>query len=115
MKNHCFQVVHYQLSLIEGPKNPANLWGKTPLHYAANEGHLEVVKLFMNQPLECKSPKDHLGDTPLHLAARSGHLEVVKYLLTQVEDQHTQNSYGLTPADKASKMGHFSIVNLLSE
>ena len=53
--------------------------GRTPLHMAANQGNLDIVKIIANS-IANKNPKDVHGVTPLHLAAGRGHLEVVKYL-----------------------------------
>jgi ankyrin repeat protein len=57
---------------------------RTPLHYAARAGHLDVVSLFLQQPfyeyLDVNA-KDADGFTPLHLAARVGHVAVVGELL----------------------------------
>ena len=57
---------------------------RTPLHYAARAGHLDVVSLFLQQPfyeyLDVNA-KDADGFTPLHLAARVGHAAVVGELL----------------------------------
>lgn len=57
---------------------------RTPLHYAARAGHVDVAKLFLQQPfyeyLDVNA-KDADGLTPLHLAARVGHTKVVTELL----------------------------------
>ena len=52
----------------------------TPLHFAANGGYKEIVKLL----LEHKAIIDSLDldmATPLHYAAEEGHAETVKLLL----------------------------------
>lgn len=57
---------------------------RTPLHYAARAGHVDVVKLFLQQPFYeyvDVNAKDVDGLTPLHLAARMGHTGVVSELL----------------------------------
>jgi len=57
---------------------------RTPLHYAARAGHVDVVKLFLQQPfyeyLDVNA-KDADGLTALHLAASVGHTGVVVELL----------------------------------
>ena len=50
-------------------RNPSNRWGDTPLHYAAEFGHLEVCQLII-QSVDEKNPKNNEGSTPLHFAAR---------------------------------------------
>ena len=38
-------------------KNPVDNYGNTPLHIAAEEGHLEIVKFFMEN-VDDKNPTD---------------------------------------------------------
>lgn len=48
----------------------------TPLHIAARCGHLDVVRLLINQTLGLVKldAKNDLGRTPMHLAAEFGHI-----------------------------------------
>ena len=53
---------------------------RTPLHYAAHNGHLDVVK-FLTFEKHCHpNQKDIRNNTPFHFAVRNGHLQVVKFL-----------------------------------
>ena len=81
------------------------------MHYAASEGHLEVV-LFFLEHLDDIHPTNHLGDTPLHNAARDGHFEVVECFLRKSK-ANPSNSYGITPLHKACIKGHFHIAKLI--
>ena len=49
--------------------------GYTALHYAALNGHKEVVGLLLSYEASCNSV-DEAGSSPLHLAAWAGHSEV---------------------------------------
>ncbi|HLP34888.1 MAG TPA: ankyrin repeat domain-containing protein, partial [Amoebophilaceae bacterium] len=86
----------------------------TPLHLAAGNGHLEVVK----ELLEKGAPVDELATdnwTPLHLAAGNGYLEVVKELLEKgapVDELATDN---VTPLHLAAQNGHLEVVQALLE
>lgn len=66
--------------------NPPNNKKFTPLHAAASGGHLEIVRMIINnldnQNSESKNPKDENELTPLHCAAEKGHIHVCrgKYL-----------------------------------
>jgi ankyrin repeat protein len=51
----------------------------SPLHLAAAEGHLDVVKKLVYHRFDLN--KNIQGSTPVHLAARRGHTDVVEFLL----------------------------------
>ena len=57
--------------------------GYAPIHIAAKEGHLEVVRALLNYEANINLP-DGNGYTPLFLAIHHGHIEVAKYLLEMV-------------------------------
>lgn len=52
----------------------------TPLHWAAQEGHLEIVRALIGTGAEI-SPVDDLGFTPLAIAVGQGQDEIVRILL----------------------------------
>jgi len=64
----------------------------TPLHYAAQNGHLSVVEYLVNQKADINA-KDYGKMTPLHYAAQNGHLSVVEYLINQKADINAKNAY----------------------
>ena len=53
--------------------------GKTSVAVAAEEGHVEIVKLLAKHRADLKKPSSN-RETPLLLAARNGHMEVVAFL-----------------------------------
>jgi len=63
----------------------------TPLHYAANNGHLSIVEYLANQKADIKE-KDRDDWTPLHYAANNGHLSIVEYLVNQKADISAKNN-----------------------
>ena len=67
-------------------KNPRDLGGGTPLHGAAEGGHLELCKLILSaENVVDKNPVcDHIGVTPLHLAAVKRHYEVCELIIQNV-------------------------------
>jgi ankyrin repeat protein len=93
-------------------KNPAMNDGWTPLHRAAYDGHLEVVK-YIAEHLEDKNPAADDGWTPLHIAAQEGHLEIVKYIAGYLEDTNPAADDGSTPLRFAKQGGHSEIVSFL--
>ena len=54
--------------------------GTTPLHLAAEHGHMEVIRILLEHKADKDKSSPH-GLTPLRLAALNGHTEVVKLLL----------------------------------
>ena len=53
--------------------------GLTPLHLAASEGNLKLVKLFAEKYKETVKDSDNGGRTPMIWAAIKGRKDVVKY------------------------------------
>lgn len=57
-----------------------NSEGWTPLHYAAQRGHQQVVELLLAHQADFQAREEAWGWTPLHLAAKHGHKEVAALL-----------------------------------
>jgi ankyrin repeat protein len=62
--------------------NATGKYGKTTLHWTAENGYWDVVKYLVENGADVKAT-DNNGTTPLHLAASSGKLDVVKYLVDE--------------------------------
>ena len=62
------------IQIVEN-KNPADDFGMTPLHYAAEIGNLELFELIMNL-VENMNPINNEGETPLCLAAKNNQYEI---------------------------------------
>ena len=71
---------------IRADKEGRDNAGWTPLHHAANNGHLDIVKELLKEPGTPRNIPDNNGFTPLHLACKYGHMEVVKYLVIAYPD-----------------------------
>jgi len=74
--------------------------GWTPLHYAATNGHLDIMKLLLEHHayIDAASPN---GTTPLMMAARYGTPSAVKLLLEAGADPALKNDQGLSAIDFA--------------
>ncbi|KAK3995729.1 hypothetical protein QBC44DRAFT_347984 [Cladorrhinum sp. PSN332] len=92
--------------------------GRTPLSYAAGEGHEGVVKLLLDM---WEADADAVswvpeGRTPLSYAAEKGHEKVVKLLLQSHRvDPDTRDEGGQSPLYWAAFKGNPAVVEILLE
>lgn len=77
----------------------------TPLHYAASGGHLEIVKLLIDEHhayVDAQSPN---RTTPLMMAARHRNPAMARLLVEEGADPTQRNEAGLTVADYFKRYG----------
>ena len=119
---HCasfFGIVEVVASLIEMEcydTNEGDFMGRTPLAWAAHNGHEEVVRILIGREEVNTDKPDRNGKTPLSHAARGGHEGVVKLLLEleEVNPDLTDGS-GRTSLSYAAGSGHEGVVEILLE
>ena len=70
-----------QFMQLEGNTTDEN---KTPLHWAAEEGQVEIVKLLVSEFFADLNASDSAGQTPLHMAAINGRIEVARFIADKV-------------------------------
>lgn len=87
--------------------------GWTPLHYAATNGHLEVIDLLLQHHayIDTTSPN---GTTPLMMAAHYGTPQAVKLLLEAGADPDLKNDQGLSAVAFAERGGQLESVRLIN-
>lgn len=111
---------HGRLDLVAGlleqggvnvnARDPAT---ETALHYAANNGHAEVVKALLAHGADVNITDDD-GNTPLHFAANKARADVVRVLLSEPGVMiNAGNAGGLSPLSLACRSGSLDIVNQL--
>lgn len=86
---------------------------RTPLTYAAEQGHDSVVNLLLGIDTADINSKDEDGLTPLSRAAANGHEACVKLLLGRHADSNSKDENGQTSLHWAAKCGHINIVQHL--
>ena len=75
-----------------GRKNPKDKLGRTPLHLAAQHGHLKTCQIIVDI-VGYESLKDYGGVTPLQYADYSGNFEIYQMLskiVLQTKMEHKQ-------------------------
>jgi len=79
-----------------------NKTGWTPLHYAATNGHVDIMQMLLdeNAYIDAESPN---GTTPLMMAAMYGSPAAVKLLLDAGADPTLKNQLKLTALDFANR------------
>ena len=119
IKNGHYELAKYLIGckLEEGdkPSDPDRFGRyirKTPIHAAAECGHVKILKLLMKTS-DNPNAADANGITPIHLAAEKGHMKVIKILMTATSNPNAPDKIGKTPIHEAAKCGHVEILKLL--
>merc|ERR1711956_154529 len=86
--------------------------GCAAIHYAANEGHVQVCKLLLHARAHVDAQDDD-DWTPLCLAAESGHVEVCRELLEARANLNIPDEDLRTPLWWAQKRRRQGVVALL--
>ncbi|XBH84198.1 hypothetical protein VPH35_072445 [Triticum aestivum] len=73
-----------------------NSEGYTPLHFATNQGYVDIVELLLSKGANTDGLSH--GGTALHVAANNGHDDIVKVLL----DHHADHKIALSGTDSTA-------------
>lgn len=89
--------------------------GLTALHGASRMGHLEAVKLLVEDLSADINKTDYEGTTPLHFAARAAKLDVVRFLVEKGADLYIEDFFGDSALDKAVNKKNHDVMEYLTE
>jgi ankyrin repeat protein len=110
-----FGIERTVIDILQSCKSPdlKDLYGRTPLSWAAENGHLRVVEqLLATRQVEADS-EDGRHKSPLIWAAKGGHVAIVRLLLDEGADFSLKADNERTPLSYAAENGHIEIVELL--
>lgn len=102
-----FAALHGELPVVKAliaRGAEVNKTGWTPLHWAAANGHAEIVRHLLEHHAYIDAESPNLT-TPLMMAARQMHPTTVRLLIDEGADPTPRNQAGLTAADYARLAG----------
>ena len=86
----------------------------TALHWAAQDGHLEIVQYLVAAGADINAKTD--GHMVIHEAVHGGHLALVEWLINNAGvDKNVRDDNGWTPLCWARYQGHQAIINMLND
>ena len=86
--------------------------GKTPMHFAAESGSVELIRFLLDKGAAVNA-KNIASEIPLHYAAGWCHLEAVKLLLDRKADVSIRSNEGDTPLHYLRFVGLREVAELL--
>ncbi|WP_395751020.1 ankyrin repeat domain-containing protein [Prosthecobacter sp.] len=101
-----------KLLLQRGAKQQVPGVGMTALHYAVDNGHVNLAQLFLDAGADVNAP-DEKGASPLHLAVNSNQLLSFRWLLAHGANLEAEDSFGNTVLSLAAFAGRREIVDEL--
>lgn len=112
-----YAALHGELPMVEfliARKAEVNKTGWAPLHFAAANGHADIVRLLIEHHayIDAESPN---RTTPLMMATRQGHPTVATLLVEEGADPTLRNDAGFTASRYASAHGDAKLARWLDE
>lgn len=107
--------VQVLLDLCQSHRWENNEFSTSPLHLAALNPKIEVLKLIFNNLKFDKECKNDLGMTAVHYSAQQGLVEHVKFLIQNGCEKEPLEKNGRSPLHFAAYNGHKEVVKFLLE
>ncbi|XP_055945199.1 uncharacterized protein LOC129975931 [Argiope bruennichi] len=102
--------VEYLIQESKSSINCIDIYGRTPLHLAAINGHTDVVRCLLNHDAKM-APIDRFGNAALHYAIIHNHLTIASILLEKESGVDANKTFlGDTALHLASGKGHMNLV-----
>jgi hypothetical protein len=92
--------------------NVKDVDGRTPLHDAVLNGHIEIARLLLQNGAEVNA-KGRWDTTPLHFAAMDGHVDILHLLVENGADLEAQSNDGMRALYRAALFGQLPFIQEL--
>lgn len=87
--------------------------GMTALHFAAQNGNIDVVKYLIEHGADIKAQDISLSRSAIHFAAENGNLDTIKFLAEKGVDLQDKDSLGATALHYAAKSNRLEVMKYL--
>lgn len=95
-------------------KARSKIFGKTPIHYAAGVGNVDMIRFLLTRGAAAND-RDNFGNTPLHEAANYGQNGAAEFLLSSGGDINSKTTIGWTPLHYAAAYAQKDMAAFLIE
>jgi len=92
--------------------NVSDRSGRTPLHKACQEGHLEMVQLLIQHGAKVNM-EDKKDRRPVHIAALKGHIQILEVLVSAGANINARDKDKMTPLHIGAASGNLEVVATL--
>ncbi|XP_071942699.1 uncharacterized protein [Antedon mediterranea] len=103
-----------RLLMTNGAPFTTDWLGTSPLHLAAQHGHLSTAEVLLRAGVS-RDARTKVDRTPLHMAAQEGHKDIVNLLVKLGADLDAKDMLKMTPLHWAVERGFKDVVKLLVE
>lgn len=94
--------------------NKPNKKGITPLHIAASEGHVDVLRILVEAKVDINVANND-GTRAVFMAAQYGYIDALKTLIEAKADLNIPRNDGITSVFMAAQNGHADTLKILGE